>query len=58
MQQPYNRADILEALTSEELMWLMSATGGEPADARKKDLEKSENTSSEMENSQATLPSA
>ena len=57
MEQPYKRADVLEALTSEELMWLMSATGGEPADARKKDLEKSENTSSEMENSQATLPS-
>ena len=57
MQQPYNRADILEALTSEELMWLMSATGGEPADARKKDSATSESISSETENSQAMLPS-
>jgi hypothetical protein len=58
MEQPYNRPDVLEALTSEELMWLMTATGaGEPADARKKDLKESENTSLEMVNSQALLPS-
>ena len=58
MEQPYNRADVLEALTSEELMWLMTAAGsGEPADARKKDSEKSENISVEMDNSQAMLAS-
>jgi hypothetical protein len=58
MEQPYNRPDVLEALTSEELMWLMSATGaGEPADARKKDLEKSENTSSGTEDSPSMSPS-
>ena len=46
MEQPYNRADVLEALTSEELIWLMSATGsGESADARKKGSVKSANTS-------------
>ena len=58
MEQPYNRADILEGLSSEELMWLMTATGsGEPADARKKDLEKSENISLGMESSPASSPS-
>ena len=49
MEQPYNRPDILEELSSEELMWLMSATsGGESADARKKDSDESDNTSLEM----------
>ena len=58
MEQPYNRPDVLEELTSEELMWLMTAAGaGEPADARKKDLEKSENISLETEGSPALLPS-
>ena len=58
MEQPYNRPDVLEALTSEELMWLMSAAGaGEPADARKKDSEKSETISLEMDNSPASSPS-
>ena len=58
MEQPYNRPEVLEALTSEELMGLMTATGaGEPADARKKDLEKSENISLETEGSPALLPS-
>ena len=58
MEQPYNRADVLEALTSEELMWLMSATGsGEPADARKKDSEKLESISLGADNSQTMLPS-
>jgi hypothetical protein len=58
MEQPYNRPDILEELSSEELMWLMSATGaGESADARKKGSKKSENTSLVMEDSQALLPS-
>ena len=49
MEQPYNRPDVLEGLSSEELMWLMGATGGgETADARKKDSDESENTSLEM----------
>tara|TARA_R100000306_G_C4355549_1_gene132509 strand:- start:188 stop:646 length:459 start_codon:yes stop_codon:yes gene_type:complete len=49
MEQPYNRPDVLEGLSSEELLWLMSATnGGESVDARKKDSEQSENTSLEM----------
>ena len=58
MEQPYNRPDILEALTSDELMWLVSATGGgETADERKKDSVKSDDISSETKPSQATLPS-
>ena len=58
MEQPYKRADVLEALTSEELMWLMSAAGsGESADARKKDSAKSESISLGMGNSQTMLPS-
>ena len=58
MEQPYNRPDILEDLSSEELMWLMSATGaGESADARKKDLEPLENTSLEMDTNQTLSPS-
>ena len=49
MEQPYNRPDVLEILSSEELLWLMSATNGsESADARKKDSKESENTSLEM----------
>ena len=59
MEQPYKRPDILEALSSEELMWLVSATGGsETTDERKKDSVKLEDISSEMESNQATLPSA
>ena len=58
MEQPYNRADVLEQLSSEELMWLMSATGsGESADERKKDSEKSGNISLETENNPAMFPS-
>lgn len=58
MEQPYNRADILEGLASEELMWLMTATGsGEPADARKKDLKKSESISLGTDGNQTLLPS-
>ena len=58
MEQPYNRPDVLEGLSSEELMWLMTAAGaGESADARKKDLEKSESTSLATGDSQNTLPS-
>ena len=59
MEQPYKRPDILEALSSEELMWLVSATGGsETTDERKKGSVKSEDISSEIEPNQATLPSA
>ena len=58
MEQPYNRPDILEELSSEELMWLMSATGaGESADERKKGSKKSENTSLEMDTNQTLSPS-
>ena len=58
MEQPYNRPEVLEDLSSEELMWLMSAPGaGESADARKKDLEPLENTSLEMESNQTLSPS-
>ena len=58
MAQPYNRPDVLEELTSEELMWLMTAAGaGEPADARKKDSEQSGNISLETESSPASSPS-
>ena len=50
IDQPYDRPDILEGLSSEELMWLMGATsGGESADARKKDSDDSESISSEMD---------
>jgi len=50
IDQPYGRPDILEGLSSEELMWLMgAASGGESADARKKDSDDSESISSEMD---------
>ena len=50
IDQPYNRPDILEGLSSEELMWLMgAASGGESADERKKDSDDSESISSEMD---------
>ena len=53
IDQPYGRPEILERLSSEELMWLMgAASGGESADARKKDSDNSENISSEMDLSQ------
>jgi len=59
MEQPFNRPDVLEGLSSDELMWLVSATSGsETADARKKDSDKSGSISLEMVDSQATLPSA
>ena len=58
MEQPYNRPDVLEGLSSEELMWLMSATsGGDSADARKKDSVKSESISLETGNNPAMFPS-
>jgi len=59
MEQPFNRPDVLESLSSDELMWLVSATSGsEAADARKKDSDKSGSISLETVDSQATLPSA
>ena len=59
MEQPYNRPDVLEGLSSEELLWLVNATGGgEGAEERKKDLETLGDTSLEVSSSQATLPSA
>ena len=49
IDQPYDRPEILERLSSEELMWLMgAASGGESADERKKDSDDSERISSEM----------
>ena len=58
MEQPYKRPDVLAELASDELMWLMTATGaGEPADARKKDSEKSGSISSGTDNNPAMFPS-
>ena len=38
MEQPFNRPDVLEGLSSDELLWLVGITsGGELADDRKKD---------------------
>jgi hypothetical protein len=38
LEQPYQRADVLEGLSSEELLWLVSASGaGESEEQRKKD---------------------
>ena len=58
MEQPYNRPEVLEDLSSEELMWLMSAAAQqESPDERKKGSKSSVNISSETEPSQAMLPS-
>tara|TARA_Y100000310_G_scaffold66586_1_gene61910 strand:+ start:653 stop:1123 length:471 start_codon:yes stop_codon:yes gene_type:complete len=58
LEQPYRRPDVLEQLSSEELMWLMTATGSqESSDERKKGSAQSEPTSLEEAPSQATLPS-
>ena len=44
LPQPYNRPDILEALSADELLWLVNATSNqESADDRKKDSEQSVN---------------
>ena len=46
MEQPYNRPDVLEELASDELLWLVNASGvQEGADARKKDSGNLANTS-------------
>ena len=56
LAQPYQNPDVLTDLTSDELMWLITATGTqESADERKKDSNISENSSSEMEPSQPPL---
>ena len=48
MGEPHKNPEVLEGLSSEELIWLMSAAnGGESADARKKDLDKLESISLE-----------
>ena len=49
MEQPYNRPDVIEELSSDELLWLVNAaTGQEVAEARKKGSATSANTSLEM----------
>ena len=46
MAQPYNRPDVLEELSSDELLWLVNASGvQEGADARKKGSNNLANTS-------------
>ncbi len=46
LPSPYNSPDVLEGLTSEELLWLVSAaTDQETGDERKKDSEQLANTS-------------
>ena len=55
IEQPYNRPDILEGLSSEELLWLVNATTSqESSDERKKDSGQLVNTSSEMDLSPST----
>ena len=58
IDQPYDRPDVLEQLSSEELLWLVSATTNqETPDERKKGSRQSVDTSSAEKDSQATLPS-
>ena len=58
IDQPYDRPDVLEKLSSEELLWLVSATTNqETPDERKKGSRQSVDTSSAETDSQATLPS-
>jgi len=58
LEQPYQRPDVLEGLSSEELMWLMTATGSqESPDERKKGSAQLEPTSLEEKPSQVSLPS-
>ena len=53
MEQPYNRPDVLENLSADELLWLVNATSEqEKPEARKKDSESLENTSLGMGRSQ------
>ena len=49
LPQPYNRPEILEDLTADELMWLIGASSGQEESVdRKKDSEASVNTSLAM----------
>ena len=49
MEQPYSRPDVIEELSSDELLWLVNAATGQEAPAvRKKGSGSSANTSSEM----------
>ena len=58
LEQPYDRPDVLEQLSSDELLWLVSATTNqESPDERKKGSRQSVNTSSAVTDSQVTLPS-
>ena len=53
MEQPYNRPDILENLSADELLWLVNATSEqEKPEARLKDSEPSESISLAMGRSQ------
>ena len=46
MEQPYGRPDVLESLSSDELLWLVNAAAGQEApEARKKGSATLENTS-------------
>ena len=46
MEQPYGRPDVIEELSSDELLWLVNAAvGQEVPEARKKDSDTSENIS-------------
>ena len=58
IDQPYDRPDVLEQLSSEELLWLVSATTNqETSDERKKDSKKSASTSSAVTDNPVTSPS-
>ena len=58
IDQPYDRPDVLEKLSSEELLWLVSATTNqETPDERKKGSRQSVDTSSAETVNQTTLPS-
>ena len=46
LEQPYDRPDVLESLSADELLWLINATGvQEMAEERKKDSTVSDSTS-------------
>tara|TARA_R110000751_G_scaffold307317_1_gene428154 strand:+ start:396 stop:866 length:471 start_codon:yes stop_codon:yes gene_type:complete len=58
IDQPYDRPDVLEKLSSEELLWLVSATTNqETPDERKKGSRQSVDTSSAETVNQTMLPS-
>ena len=58
IEQPYDKPDVLEQLSSEELLWLISATTNEEnADDRKKGSRRSGTTSLEVTDSPVMSPS-